>query len=256
LARTPRNAWPGVIALLARPVSCRLRHGKLHFTWAKEDMDYSTGVMRLHTRRPARPPASLWREFISLNESPVEEIRCFAETFGPLRPSGGVEDPQEWRDYARLALHFSLAVGAMHDGVKSDPRWWSTLREWCRTEIGDHANDGSLRVRKLLVAASLTKWLSQPGCYVPAVGWRGDALTLRPTARSVLGVVGLQMALTLSRTVPLVACSGCGTAIEPSKQASRGTRRYCAACRAKGRPVRDAARDYRREQKLQGKRKR
>jgi len=249
LAHGRETALPVVNALLARPFSCELREGKLCFTWAKGEMDYSAGVMRLRTRRPVRPPASLWRDFIALYKSDDEGIRRFAEQFGPLRPPGNAETTQEWRDFALLGLHVSLAVSALRERRRGDSAWWETLSHWCRSEIGHQTAYESWQVRKLLVAVSLSKWLSQPGCFAPSVRWRGESLRVELTAGGVAGVAGLQLALSLSRQEPLIACSGCGTAIQPAKQASRGTRRYCPECRRVGLPARDAMRDRRRRLK-------
>jgi hypothetical protein len=249
LAHVRETALPGVNALLARPFSCELRQGKLCFTWATGDMDYSAGMMRLRTRWPVRPPASLWRDFIALHKSDDEGIRRFAERFGPLRPSGNAEPTQEWRDFALLGLHLSLAVSAMREGRRGDSVWWKTLSHWCRSEIGHQTAYESRKIRKLLIAVSLSKWLSQPGCYAPSVRWRGESLRMEPIAHGVVGVVGLKLALSLTRHEPLIACSGCGTAIQPAKQASRGTRRYCPECRRGGLPARDAMRDHRRRLK-------
>ena len=73
---------------------------------------------------------------------------------------------------------------------------------------------------------------------------------VRPGASKLFGVLITQIAHTIARTDQLTVCAGCERPFTPKRPLSRGSRQYCPQCRKAKLPERDAARDWRRRERL------
>ena len=147
-----------------------------------------------------------------------------------------------------LAFALSEVTEAIHEGNPGERDDWTKILIWLDLAGKGEAVPQGVKLRRLLMAASIERWLKQPNCYLPSVLWSGDSLQVKPVALGVLGVVGLQLAVQLTRT-PVTVCSGCGRVIEPSSRATRGKRRYCPKCRLEKKPIRDAKADFRQKRR-------
>lgn len=95
----------------------------------------------------------------------------------------------------------------------------------------------------IAITTAINKWLSYLS---PTFVWRENTepiLSLRPTGP--FGAVAFEASIMVSRTNGLSLCSGCGRTFTPRRKPRRGERHYCADCREKKIPRRDAARDFR-----------
>jgi hypothetical protein len=191
-----------------------------------------------------KPRSDLCVRFSQLAYGSEEQIRRFAERWGPLgfdlRQQEHVEDWRHCAERAAALLRFSAAQATRSSGDKKD---WSTICKLIGVEL-DRTQLSPIQ-QKAITAAAVNTWFA---------GMRGHRilemvdrqLQVRPGASNLLGVLIAQIAHAIARSDELVVCAGCKKPYRPKRPPSRGFRRYCRACRKKKVPQRDAARDWRR----------
>ena len=101
-----------------------------------------------------------------------------------------------------------------------------------------------LRVQCWCAGLVIQSWLNvgRPEMFA---SWRGDRADVWVGARSLFGVLAMQLAYAASGSPGFDICHECRALFLPKRRAKAGQRTYCAECRADKVPRRDAARDYR-----------
>ncbi len=98
-----RRRSVGTASHLAVPWSARLSADRvLSWKWQSPSQLTSRGPSGTTSRQPGKVDSMLWRKFAALSFGSDEDIRKFAERWGPLR-GGPTETIAEWRRLATLA---------------------------------------------------------------------------------------------------------------------------------------------------------
>jgi hypothetical protein len=224
--------------------------------------------------RPVSAKSGLLLAFANLADGGPESILRFARRWGVLelcahgfpashnhtnRPPGEWchairrEPLARWRLYARRARAvLTIAMGLDRD--EQDRRGlaaaWQALPDWGGDEW-DPAKQSAALDRFNLGNEVKTTWLMHGGVK-PGIGWRDDELRIVLRGFGLYGALAAQLALAVGKAGELYECSGCDQLYgrDPEgRRPQKGRRNYCPACRARGLPVRDAARDYRQTEK-------
>ncbi len=224
LLRRGRPARLINVVELPRPKRASLQEdGFLNWEWDRK--------LRTH-----RPPATLCFDFARLAEASNTKICAFAGKWGPLAFGQRFEEhADDWRRYARVTQALLRFVG--HDSVagRGSEDDWRTICEW----LGISSDNASL--------SSLGKFKME----ITAVDVVNHKLQVRPHASNLFGILITQIAHAVARSDQQSICSGCGVPFVLKRRPSRGVRCYCAVCRKKRVPRRDAARDLRRRNRLE-----
>ncbi len=177
---------------------------------------------------------------------------------GPLeqlpwcRPRGFWEgrawEPVEvWRAYAgkfRSVLNIAARLHLEQAGSPSD---WQKLNVDVEHDADDRSNREALAERTQL-AVVLRQWLGQAGVGL-TFEWPASSPQLVPAGSGLFGALVILLAQAIARSDGLAICPSCATFYPPSKRPRAGVRHYCADCRERKVPQRDAAADYRRRLK-------
>jgi hypothetical protein len=242
-----RPARPAGRPDFPRPIHALLdSDGYLRWTWYKLE----TGG-RDQPPEFQKPRNGLCFEFARLAHASDEDIRRFAEKWGPL----GIELRQEehvndWRRHAALAQALLSFAADRATGGRGSEEAWGTIRAW--SPAGDTSDlRPTLRERTAIAASAINAW------FVAARGHRIMAVVkgqfqIQPAASNLFGTLAAQVAHAMSRADERVQCSGCKTAFHPKTPISHGSRQYCSRCRRAKVPQRDASRDWRRRNRKQG----
>jgi hypothetical protein len=224
--------------------------GFLTWAWYRQSYKSNKNLEERGARRhpPAvqKPPSDLCVRFSELAGGTNEQIRVFAEKWGPLgmeMDGRCQEEITQWRDCAELAaalLRFSAAQASRRRGDDKD---WSRICKLIGVKI-DRAHLGAIS-QKAITALAVNRWFAaMRGHRILEMVDR--QLQVRPGASDLLGMLVAQIAYAITRSDELVVCAGCKKPYRPKRPPSRGFRRYCPACRKAKVPQRDAARDWRR----------
>ena len=196
----------------------------------------------------------LWRKFAALSFGSDEDIRKFAERWGPLR-GGPTETIAEWRRLATLASALVRSSVALANGDLGENGDWGIIGDWLgydcepylrlpdRISVARH--DVALLSRRGLIAQALNRWFAESKGNV-LLGLVKDELVIEPSSNTLLGILVLQLAYRITRAQEMVVCFHCKALFSPVRAPSHGTRQFCAKCRRKGKSQMYAARDYRR----------
>jgi hypothetical protein len=235
--------------------------GVLSWTWLSPEQETCKGYAR-HLRSTAQQPrkvdAALWRRFAALSFRSDEDIRKFAEKWGPLG-GGQPEKITEWRRFANLAnalIRCSVALTNDELGADDD---WRAICAWlgCLAEpylnlppqdsaaLGRTRRERAQFPRTLLLVQALNKWFAES---------KGNNLlrlvrnqhVIEPFSTTLFGILALQLAYRITRAQEMVVCFHCKTLFSPKRAPSHGTRQFCAKCRRTKKPQLYVARDYRR----------
>jgi hypothetical protein len=204
-------------------------------------------VVTLSSNPTLRLNSRLWEQFVALADCSDEQIRRFAEEFGPLeRPSTAVTEPvSKWRRYAGLGRSIAEAGMAIKCDRIPDRADLCRLGEWCFGDYQPPASD-CIEACKMIVAQALGKWVNLSRQQMEtAARWSGNLLDLSPVPSTLLGLIGAQIANVLGDGGRVEKCSNCGDRYNPKRRATRGYRRYCRDCKDAGVDHRDAMRDSR-----------
>lgn len=230
-------------------------------------------------------PPSLLGEFVLLADAPSEAIRDYAEQYGVLflcpdhrLPAGdltdhhlprwrarrnrqlpvrcqpdatvqrggrmdGVEPVISWRRFALLAralIKVAAELRADREPPDTSAAWMEVIL-WAQRRQCAFA--GVRRGKQHTVAAVVDDWMAL-GDVRSAFSWPKSGPRVTYAVGGLFGALGLQLMLAVSNVQALVLCSSCGKAYRP-RRLPRSGRHYCPACRRRGIPERDAARDYR-----------
>jgi hypothetical protein len=160
------------------------------------------------------------------------------------------EHADEWRRYARLAQALLRFVGQDSVVGRGSEKDWKTICEWLEI-FSDEAPLSSFGKFKMEVTAgAVNLWFAQAKGH-GILDVVNHKLQVRPHASNLFGILVTQIAHAVARSDQQSICSGCGVPFVLKRRPSRGVRRYCAVCRKKRVPRRDAARDLRRRNRLE-----
>jgi hypothetical protein len=235
--------------LMPRPLKASIHNGFLTWTWYRNERYGSRRSPELQTA-----PPQLCFAFAGLAQASDEDIRSFAEQWGPLnRHRREAERVDHWRRYARLAQALMRFTAQVISGGHGEQEDWRVI---CRV-ISQFPEVRSLELQGLtdqeqmaIVAAAVNIWFDQAREHGILTMLGGD-LQVRPHASGLFGVLITQIAHVIARSDQTAVCAGCRYPFKPERPITRGTREYCEPCRKKKRPQRDASRDWRRRAKEQ-----
>jgi hypothetical protein len=236
----------------------------------------SQGGVRLR-----RPDETMLPRFVELADASAVSIRNYARTWGPLgicshgrpcshsaftsrrnvpgdppcRPlgwdgEGGLEPVEAWRAYARRAGAILRAAERLRSGRVLELEDWKTLR--APSPVGPTPPRKATKLGWLLLLSTLNAWLVDgdvrpqvlPSANRPdfRLGLRlGTPWWMGEPSWPLFGAIGLALARAVTLASPMW-CDGCGKMYAPSRAPRSGERHYCATCRRKGIPLRDAQR--------------
>jgi len=250
-----RRLSVGTPSHLSVPWSAQLSaDGVLSWKWQSPARLTSRGSSRSTSRQPGKVDSMLWRKFAALSFGSDEDIRKFAERWGPLR-GGPTETIAEWRRLATLASALVRSSVALANGDLGENGDWGIIGDWLgydcepylrlpdRISVARH--DVALLSRRGLIAQALNRWFAESKGNV-LLGWVKDELVIEPSSNTLLGILVLQLAYRITRAQEMVVCFHCKALFSPVRAPSHGTRQFCAKCRRKSKPQMYAARDYRR----------
>jgi hypothetical protein len=169
-----------------------------------------------------------------------------------------------WRYYARQACAI-LSVAAQIHG-----RGWASLGLWDRM-FEPHPSglphylggqDGARPILERREASSQRWMLSlvldggwlRPAGSRPMFRWEGAGRKVFLGEGGLFGELAQRLMSAIARTDGVAICSACGRPYMPGRRPDPDRRMYCDDCRNKGRPQRDAARDYRRRKRAEERR--
>lgn len=231
-----------------RPTVATLNGGFLRWKWYRQIVYKGIRIEEAGARdvppERQRLPAGLCFRFAQLASGSDEQIRVFAERWGPLGIDLRAEEHiDQWRQYATLAaalLRFAAAKGTRGRGRDAD---WSTICKLTEAKEFDRS-DLSVAQQRAIAALAVNTWFAK------ARGNRildlvDSQLQVCPGASNLFGVLVIQIAHVIARSDELAVCAGCRKSFRPKRPLSRGSRQYCPACRRAKVPQRDASRDWR-----------
>jgi hypothetical protein len=223
---------------MPRPREALLHDGFLKWTWY--DMDGASKSPELQTA-----PATLCFKFARLAQASEEQIRVFAESWGPLKlDSRQEESVATWRQYARLAQALLRFTAQLNSGGPGDEEDWGVICESTPMKALERGS-WSPELQMAVAAAAVNTWFAQARGHGILTMLNND-LQVRPYASNLFGVLVTQIAHVIARSDQKAVCAGCRNAFRPTRPIVRGSRQYCDVCRKKGVPQRDASRDWRR----------
>lgn len=242
---------------LPRPWVATLSGGVLRWSWYPHFTKHGKRLEKAGGRHQPpelqKPASDLCFRFAQLASGSDEQIRAFAERWGPLNiEPRAEEDLAQWRHYAELAaalLRFSAGQPPSGGGSEAD---WLTICESTSAGQIDRALLSMAHQRAVLAMAVNTWFAKTRGHRILDVVYA--QLQVRPNASNLFGVLVTQIAHVIARSDELAVCAGCHNSFRPKRRLSRGQRQYCNVCRKSKVPQRDAARDWR-LRKANGRRK-
>jgi hypothetical protein len=230
---------------LPRPWVCSLKHGWLFYTWGRKRSGDDRNE-RIETRTNYKPPRMLYRRFLNLAEKSDDQIRAFAEQYGPLLgPPYSGEKLSEWRNCIQIAVETREAGQRLELGIGK--RHGAPLEVWELPR--GRRNRPPVPLAKTTIAKGISNLLNLRNCTRIFVRWSGRVAELLICPTSLLGCVALQLFYSFAGQGEALMCSECGKRFRPKRLPSSGTRRYCSACRRGKIPQRDAMRDWRRRKR-------
>jgi hypothetical protein len=236
--------------MFSRPAFASLdEDGFLRWKWPGHVVYEEQPVKAPGAKRDApklqRAPRALCFRFAQLASGSDEQIRVFAERWGPLGFDQRAEEQiKDWRRYSEVAAALLRFTAEQITGGRGSDADWSTILEF--TEVKGLARSHlTPAVQKMIAAMAVNTWFAK------ARGHRildvvDKRVQIRPGASNLLGVLITQIAHVIARSDESALCAGCKRLFPPKRPPSRGARQYCVVCRKAKVPQRDAARDYRR----------
>ena len=226
------------------PLKAEVHDGSLTWTWY--DPYDSDGLHKSPITRA--PSAQLCFAFARLGRASDEEIRQFADRWGPLHFDSRSEEKEEsldtWRQYARLAQALLRFTAELNSGGSVDEEDWRVICESTPAKTLERRGL-TLRLQITIVAAAVNTWFDQARGHGILTMVDND-LQVRPYASNLFGILITQIAHVIARSDQKAVCAGCRNPFRPTRPIVRGSRQYCSVCRKKGVPQRDASRDWRR----------
>jgi hypothetical protein len=239
------------------PVSASLSPDGISFIW-RHPLGQTLGAEFRPGPSSRKVVGTLWRKFLVISSSSDENIRKFAERWGPLGSEQG-ETVEEWRRFADLAnalVRVAAAVASDELGRKDD---WNTICRWLQLNAGpflfptsgasgsksNTPDQGVLHLGKALIVQAINKWFAMARGNI-LLQLIDDQPMIQPSSLSLLGTLAIQLSGCIAKAHDLFICFHCQALLTPVRALSRGTRQFCAECRKKKKPQMYAARDYRR----------
>lgn len=249
--RRGRRGVIGVVSHVPAPWKAHLcASGLLSWTWSSSK--FVRGAHRIVTPQPRKMDPRFAELFAALAQSTDEQIRRFAEHWGPLKYgppqplTSLTESVSDWRSYARLADAIIRCSGARSElATRQD---WEIISTWLGERMDPVVLDPRSHVGRLygvrLIASALNQWYSQASG-MNIVGLEHERLLLRPSTTTLFGTIAVQLAHWLSDAQDKIACHHCGRIFTPKLRPRLGARSFCAKCRKEGKAKIYAMRDYR-----------
>jgi hypothetical protein len=252
-----RGGPPVSASHVAAPHSASLSaSGVLSWRWYVRDDSFKN--RRLHrcvygstSMRPHKIDPRLCERFAELADATGEQVRRFAERWGPLHYPRSSTEPSDtetlehWRRFAILAralLRCAAALGQGESGLSED---WRALSGWVNYPLADKL---TYMPGVLLIAAALNIWYARSVAN-SLVEIQKDKIILRPSSGSLFGIFGLQLAYRITGAAETRVCYHCKRFYTPKNQPRTGARSFCEHCRRAGKPAMYAMRDHRARRK-------
>lgn len=198
-------------------------------------------------------PHDLCFRFARLARGSDDEIRSFAEQWGPLGIALRAEESVDnWRHYAALANALLGFAAETATGAQSGEEAWVTIRDAICSWIPAGERERfrpEIHERMAIAASVLNGWFSMAARGHQILGVTGGRFQIRLSANNLLGGLATQIAHAMSRSDQLARCAGCNSAFRPKRLITHGSRQYCTKCRRTKVPQRDASRDWRRRRR-------
>ena len=246
--------WPAATEV-AVPTHAELRGGEIIYHWATASAEGGVRSEKQIGRR-RRVPSALWKRFVSLHKRTDEDIRRFAEEFGPLKPDLKLGEPEKveyWRERSRLGFAIWRGWDALNSGTLGDDQDWQAIsrslgkpfEHILPTEQRHQAAFSKGRVlRHGLLCRAIDRWYSQAGPH-SLIRHEGTRLYLAPSCSGLPGAMIVQITSAAMRPRLLTQCDGCSKLFQPSRKPAEGRHSFCQACRGAGVPQREAVRRHR-----------
>jgi hypothetical protein len=142
------------------PLKAEVHDGSLTWTWY--DPYDSDGLHKSPITRA--PSAQLCFAFARLGRASDEEIRQFADRWGPLHFDSRSEEKEEsldtWRQYARLAQALLRFTAELNSGGSVDEEDWRVICESTPAKRLERRGL-TLRLQITIVAAAVNTWFDQ-----------------------------------------------------------------------------------------------
>ncbi len=187
-----------------------------------------------------------------------------------VRPEGHYDGVQRerldvWRYWSSQADALLTAMVRLRDGrVASTVEWKPLWRRGPWTEVLEaHLDAAVIRAidaqwldapappkegQRWRIAAALEAWMRIGGMAM-TVAWTSNAAALGFESPTLLGTIGLQLALAATGAESFAACSDCGAPFASGKRPRADRRNYCPTCQDAKVAARNASRRYRARQR-------
>jgi hypothetical protein len=166
-----------------------------------------------------------------------------------------------WRYWATQADAMLRAMTRLRSGASASNEEWSPL--WQRgpwtAVLEAHIDSNTIEKmdapwlsapappsegQRWRIAAALETWMKLGGVGL-TLGWTGDSAAMGFDSPTLLGSLGLQLALASTGLESWAVCSNCGAPYASGRLPRVDRRNHCPACREAKVPARDASRRYR-----------
>jgi hypothetical protein len=254
---TRRNAKVASVRHLAVPFGAHLsRGGLIEWQWSSQPVLTPTGTRRTTLHQNRKVSAHLWRDFAVLADAGDERIVAFAARWGPLREDDAGAIPRSerlhrWRSFSVLARALLRCSVALKQAELGDAEDWQAICNWLNISVVPELirptrrrqNDTLLLARFFLVQA-LNAWYAHSRGN-SLVGLFQDKIVIAPTATTLFGIIGTQLAYQITGADQMFLCYHCSRFFSPQRKPSTGMRNFCGACRRSAKPQMYAMRDHR-----------
>ena len=163
------------------------------------------------------------------------------------------EPVEAWRTWARRAQATLQAAAHLHQRTLPDTATWRIVcdTEGMPTGPGWWAPPRRLRDGWALLDEMLGFWLKGADVRPMLERPKGKpTITWGSSHAPLFGTIAVQLLLLVTQTAGLAQCSGCGNSYIPRRKPRDQQRSYCADCRVRKVPQRDAQRDWSSRTKL------
>jgi hypothetical protein len=191
-------------------------------------------------------PESLARPGRSITfDAGLGENRCMISFLGR-------EPIATWRYWARQARALLVVCARLAAGQPGGDAEWDELRApgpWTRDwpaapltipSVEDFLGPPTAALQRHAAGETLQHWLALAGVGL-TVSWTGATPDMAWRSGGLFGALGMKLLLAASRVDGWALCAGCGKPHVPSRQARRGSGRFCSDCRTAKVPARTRA---------------
>ena len=146
---------------------------------------------------------------------------------------------QFWVEQAKAIVAIANRLREVEPDTRRDEAWDVLLRPgpWVAADTADryrrglHRPPGHHETQRMVIAGAVMAWL-EAGAVTTALSWQtGTSATIQPAARSLLGGLGLQLALATTGHDRWWQCGFCGHWFTPDRKPRHDRGNYCDPCK-------------------------